>query len=131
MKRVEAVGGRTAADAMIVLLLLLPLAQKICGSLSAQGGAIGHTICALVAIVVHMLVRPLLLAVLGWPIPLALERALSPAIGIGLMVAFKVPHPPAAAYCAIFTLSMPAQQTPMYLLFPGWAGCAYMLLVMR
>ena len=52
-----------------------------------------------------------------------------PALAIGAMVYYKVPHPPAAACAAVYaTLGDPGQQTPLYLLLV-LLGCAYMLAV--
>ena len=41
-----------------------------------------------------------------------------------------MPHPPAAACAAIYVyVATPAQQSPLYLLFPVLVGCAYLVWV--
>merc|ERR1719502_574108 len=89
----------------------------------------GHTISMLIAFAVHLAVKPLL-ELIGLGLPLAAERAIVPALAIGAMVYYKVPHPPAGACVVIYaTLPDPSQQTPFFLLLPVLLGCAYMLAV--
>ena len=72
----------------------------------------GHTLSVLIALAVHLVARPLL-EMAHVPLPLVLERALTPALAIGAMVLFKIPHPPAAA-CVPIQASLSGQ--------PGWRG---------
>ena len=89
----------------------------------------GHTISVLIALAVHLVARPLL-EMAHVPLPLVLERALTPALAIGAMAYFKIPHPPAAACVAVYaTLGDVGQQTPAYLLTPALLGCLYAVAV--
>ena len=74
----------------------------------------------------HLLARPLL-EMAHVPLPLVLERALTPALAIGAMAYFKIPHPPAAACVAVYaTLGDVGQQTPAYFADArALLGCAY------
>lgn len=91
---------------------------------------LGHILAVSTALAIHYGDVFLRAHVGGWAgIPASLERVLTPALAIALMVLFKTPHPPAAAIVAYYSTLPEGLRGAMFMLFPALFGVVYFFLV--